>query len=190
MRTFFVLLLAADLAIAAWLGFGTPPDMLREPGRVDLQIAPERFRILTDAELARRRQQSAAAATTAASTAASAAAVAVGGNPMPATSANAPVASRDDATPPDLPSPACVEIGDFAQEAAARKVRARLVEAVPEEHISTTTVDKLTRLRVTAVTASIESRLDRILKDFPRQHLSHCAEPAAATAATAAKPGP
>jgi hypothetical protein len=49
----FLLLVLANLALFAWQQgvFGTLPDSGREPGRVAQQIAPERIRVLTPAEV-------------------------------------------------------------------------------------------------------------------------------------------
>lgn len=166
MKALFFLLLAVDAALGAWLVLGDPPDILREPERRGLQIEPERFHLLSDAQVAQMRRQAAPAA----------AAQSVA--PAPATThAEAPTT---DPLPGALPSPACVEIGDFASEAAARKLRARLADIVDEQRISTSTVDRTTRLRVTGVSAAMEARIQRVLKDFPRERLAHCAEAARA----------
>lgn len=66
MKLAFLLLVLANLALYAWQQgvFGTLPDTGREPGRVAQQIAPERIRVLTPAEVeqlkAKAREQAAA----------------------------------------------------------------------------------------------------------------------------------
>jgi hypothetical protein len=208
MKRLFVLLLAANLALGAWLLLGDPVDMVREPARMALQIDPGRFHVLSDADAARLRTQADAAA--AAGAAAAAAAPAPDSAPDDAAKAasdksasdrsandkagaDSPDAARPDAPradraaadsahaePAGAPSPGCIELGDFASESAARKARARLAEIGPEEHLSLSTSDKSTRLRMTGVDAALELKIQRVLKDFPRQRLSHCSDPAAA----------
>ena len=60
MKAFFFLLLAANVFLGAWLLLGEPVDSVREPGRMQLQIEPGRFRVLSDADLARLRGHAAA----------------------------------------------------------------------------------------------------------------------------------
>jgi len=205
MKRLFVLLLAANLALGAWLLLGDPVDMVREPERMALQIDPGRFHVLSDADAARLRTQADAA-----SAAAAAAAPAPGSAPDDASKAggdtpakdkagaDSPDAAKSDATSPDAPradraagdgaraepaaapSPGCIELGDFASESAARKARARLAEIGPEEHLSLSTSDKSARVRMTGVDAALELKIQRVLKDFPRQRLTHCSDPAAA----------
>jgi SPOR domain len=53
MKLFFLLLMLINLALFAWQtgAFGSLPDSGREPARVAHQIAPERIRVLTPAEV-------------------------------------------------------------------------------------------------------------------------------------------
>jgi hypothetical protein len=146
MKGFFFVLLAANLAAGAWLLLGDPVDIVREPARAGLQIAPERFRVLSEADLALLRSQAER-------------------NAAAATAAAAPV---------DAPLADCVEIGDFASEAAARKARARLAAGGVGQPIAIGTLDHATRLRIAGVDPETEVRIDQVLKDYPRQQLVHC----------------
>ncbi|BAP90077.1 putative uncharacterized protein [Burkholderiales bacterium GJ-E10] len=51
-KVLVVLLLVANIVAAAWISQRTPNDILREPGRMNAQIAADQFRLLTDADLA------------------------------------------------------------------------------------------------------------------------------------------
>jgi hypothetical protein len=182
MKWLFGLLLAANLVLGAWLLLGDPVDIMREPARMALQIEPARFHVLTEADAARLRIQADAAS--AADDAAKAAARPEAAKPG-AAAADAPrtAAAPADGAPADsaglasaLPSAGCVELGDFASESAAKKARARLAEIGPEEHLSISTTEHATRVRMTGVDAALEIKIQRVLKDFPRQHLTHCAD--------------
>lgn len=52
MKILVVLLLVANIVAAAWISQRPPNDILREPGRINAQIAGDQFRLLSDAELA------------------------------------------------------------------------------------------------------------------------------------------
>lgn len=162
MKALFLLLLTANAFLGAWLFLGGPLDVVREPARMDLQIESNRFRLLSDADLARLRSQAERSA------AASAA-------------ASAPVTTpRPDAPAAQPPLLACVEIGNFPSDGAAKKARARLAAIGLADRTSSSTVGRATRLRVTGVDAATEARIDEILKDYPKQRLEHCAETASA----------
>jgi 3-oxoacyl-ACP reductase-like protein len=164
LKPLFLLLLIANAAFAAWLAFGEPVDTVREPGRVGLQIAPERFRTLSDSQLAELRGQAERAATAKAAAASAAAAAA----------ASAAAAAAE------LPSASCVEIGDFPSDSAAKKARTRIAALGLGDHIVRIEHEHTYRLRVTGVDTAIEVKLHALMKDFPGQTLSHCAETAAA----------
>jgi len=163
MKTFFSLLLAANVFLGAWLLLGEPVDSVREPGRMQLQIEPGRFRVLSDADFARLRGQAERSAAAASATASAAAA--------------APAAPKADVPlVADLPSLSCVEIGNFPSEGAAKKARARLASLGLADKTSASTVNHATRLRVSGIDAAAEAKIQEILKDFPKQQLEHCAE--------------
>jgi hypothetical protein len=127
--------------------------MVREPGRIGLQVAPERFRSLTDADVARMHSQAESAAAAAAL-------------------ANAPAAA---APPPvELPQTDCVLIVNFTSESAARKLRARLSESGISDPIAVESQDQKSRLRVNKVNAATEERIHQLLKEFPKLALEHC----------------
>ncbi len=151
MKSLFAFLLAANLGLAAWLYLGQPADLVREPGRLELQIEPERFHLLSDAELARRRSQAQSAAAALAAAAA-----------------------------PETPSTRCVEIGIFPSETAARKAGARIAAIGLAEHLTVQAVERGARLHLGAIDAAAEAKIREILQDFPRQQLSRCVEAPAA----------
>jgi len=161
MKAFFFLLLAANLGLGTWLLLGEPVDSVREPGRMELQIEPGRFRVLRDADLGRLRGQ-------AAHTAAAAAALAAAAVPK------AEIAAAE------RPSLSCVEIGNFPSESAAKKLRARLAAIGLTDRTSAGTGNRATRVRLSGIDAASEAKIDEILKDFPKQQLEHCAEAASA----------
>lgn len=99
MKVLVVLLLVANIVAAAWISQRTPNDILREPGRMNAQIAADQFRLLTDADLAHL-QKTAAEAKTPAAVPAQAATPAA---PPAATSSGAPAAPVPG---PAAPSPA------------------------------------------------------------------------------------
>jgi len=167
MKSLFYVLIIANLAAGAWLLLQAPVGVVREPGRMDLQMEQGRVRVLGDAEVARLRQKAqsdAAAAEAATSTAAA-----------PATPP-APAAAGAGAPALELPLASCIEIGPFGTESAARKIRARLAAAGLTEHVSTATTDKVTRLRITGVDAVGEAQVHLVLRDFPKQEMNHCTE--------------
>ncbi len=53
MKVLVVFLLVANIVAAAWISQRTPNDILREPGRMNAQLAADKFRLLTDADLVR-----------------------------------------------------------------------------------------------------------------------------------------
>ena len=103
MKVLVVLLLVANIVAAAWISQRTPNDILREPGRMHAQIAADKFRLLTDADLTRL-QKAAAEAKARAEAAAQAAppAATVAATPAP-TPAAAPAQSQP-ASPRDAVS--------------------------------------------------------------------------------------
>jgi hypothetical protein len=103
MRTLFLILLALNLALFGWLRglFGTFPVSGREPARLDRQVAAERIRVLTEAEV-RQIERRAGEAKVAAAVAAA-------------------------ALPADT-TVGCVQIGDFASEAPLVRLRDKLSE--------------------------------------------------------------
>lgn len=152
MKTLFFVLLVLNLALGGWLWLGGPVDTIREPGRLGLQVVPEAFKPLTDAELARMRGQAEheaalAAARTAAATAAAAA-------------------------PTELPQGDCVLILNLSSEGAARKLRARLAEAGLGDRIANES--EFHRLRVTGVDGAAEERIHQVLREYPKLALEHC----------------
>jgi hypothetical protein len=155
MKTLFFILLALNLALGAWLWLGGPVDEVREPTRVGLQVVPEQFRPLTDADLSRMRSQAEKAAAATANTQAQ-------------TPAPAPVA------PLDLPQTDCLLIVNFSSEAAARKLRTRLSESGVGGLIAVETQNQKNRLRVTGSNAATEDRIQQALKEFPKLALEHC----------------
>jgi len=150
MKPLFILLLLANLVAAAWLFLGDPVDMVREPGRLALQIDPARFHIVSDEEVARQRKRSESEAAA---------------NANVSTSAPAPV---------DLPLAACVEIGGLSSEAAAKKMLARLASLGLGDRTSILPGERNTRLRITGIDAAMEAQIHALLKDFPKQDLAHC----------------
>lgn len=158
MKALFIVLLTANAVVGAWLYLSGPLDVMREPGRMELQIDANKIRLLSEADLARMRSQ---AERTAAANAAAAA-------PKLETASVEPT------------SAGCVEIGNFPSEAAAKKARARLAAMGLSDRISANTVGRATRLRVTGVDAATQARIDEILRDYPKQRLERCAETASA----------
>jgi hypothetical protein len=154
MKALFLALLAANLAIGIWLLLAGPTDTVREPGRVDLQIDPDRFHLLSDADVARLRGQAERKA----------AAVAPAATP------------RADAPAANVAATSCVEIGGFPSESAASKLRGRLADIGLGDRTSSITVDHATRLRISRLDAAAKLQIDKILKDFPKQQLERCAE--------------
>ncbi|SPE25662.1 exported hypothetical protein [Burkholderiales bacterium] len=155
MKAFFFLLLAANVLLGAWMLLGEPVDSVREPGRMQLQIEPGRFRVLSDADLARLRGQAERNA-----------AAAVAAAPVP----------KADVAAAERPSVTCVEIGNFPSESAAKKARARLAAIGLADRTSASTVNHAMRLRVSGIDAATEAKIDEILKDYPKQQLEHCTE--------------
>ena len=153
MKALFLALLAANLAIGIWLLLGGPTDTVREPGRVDLQIDPDRFHVLTDADVARLRGQAERKAAVAAA-----------------------AAPRTDAPAANVAAASCVEIGDFPSESAAGKVRGRLADIGLGDRTSSITVEHATRLRISRLDAAAKLQIDKILKDFPKQQLERCTD--------------
>jgi len=153
MKALFLALLAANFAIGIWLLLAGPMDTVREPGRVDLQIDPDRFHLLTDADLARLRGQAERKA-----------AVAAGAAP------------RTDAPAANVAAASCVEIGDFPSDSAAGKVRGRLADIGLGDRTSSITVDHATRLRISRLDAAAKMQIDKILKDSPKLQLERCAD--------------
>ena len=162
MKAAFLALLLANMVAGAWLLLGTPVDVVREPGRVDLQVEPARLRVLTDAEFARKRDlaQSEAIAAMEAKGAAAAAATAT-------------------AAIPEMPLASCIDIGTFTSEAGARKLRTRLTAAGLGDRLSATT-DSDTHLHLTGLDAASEAQIHQILRDFPKLEIVHCSDAAAA----------
>jgi hypothetical protein len=172
MKVLTLFLLAANLALGAWLLLEGPVDIVREPARAGLQIGADRLRVLSDADLARQRAQ-------AERTAASAAAALAAANaaPIAAAASGAAVAS---VAPIDVPAAGCIEIGAFASEAAAARLRTRIATLGLGEHttmaIATNVPGPFVRLRVSGIDAAGEGRIQHVLKDFPKQELAHCIE--------------
>jgi hypothetical protein len=157
MKALLALLLGVNLAAGAWLWLGGPIDMVREPGRLQLQVLPELFQPLTDAEVAGQRSQAAEKEKAAAAAASAAAAAAV-----PA--------------PIDLPMADCVWILNLSNDAAARKLRSRIAEAGLGGRVSLIAdpeTQKL-RLRISGLDASDEDQLHQLLKESPKLVLEHC----------------
>jgi len=174
MKTLFIVLLVANLTAGAWLLLQSPVGVVREPGRTELQIEPGRVRILGEAEVAKARQKAAidAAQSAAADPAPGTPGAISGASPAAA----APAAATAAASPVEVPQASCIELGPFASEAAARKIRARLAAAGLADHVSTSTNDKVTRLRITGVDDAGEAKVQLILRDFAKQELTHCSD--------------
>ena len=171
MKKVFLSLLAACVAAFLWLVLQGPVDVVREPGRIDQQLSADQFRLLTEADAARLRaeaERKAAAAPPAA---------------PPASAAPEPVPPSPPAATEDLPLASCVDIGSFASDGAARKLRNRLAGVGLAERTSVRTVDKATHLRLTGIDAAAEVLIHEILKDFPHQEMVHCSEAAPARGA-------
>ncbi len=96
-KVLVVLLLVANIVAAAWISQRPPNDILREPGRMNAQIAADKFRLLTDADLAHLQKAAEAAAKAQAAAAAQAAV-------PPAASAAAPAAPPAATPPPPQPA--------------------------------------------------------------------------------------
>ncbi len=126
MKLFFLLLIAANLAVFGWQrgAFGVLPESGREPERVARQIEPERVRVLTPDQVKELRDRAAerAAAATAATTT--------------STSSDAAVEVAFDPTG----GATCVEFGDFSEAQAAR-LRPRLEALVPAQRLQARSVD-------------------------------------------------
>lgn len=176
MKSLFLVLLIANLAAGAWLLLQAPVGVVREPGRMDLQLEQGRVRVLGEAEVAQLRQKAQSDAAAAEVAAGAAAATATALTQTPAGTATA----AGGAAGVEMPLASCIDIGPFGAESATRKIRARLAAAGLTEHVSTATTDKVTRLRITGVDAVGEAQVHLILRDFPRQEMNHCVEAAAA----------
>ena len=100
-KVLVVLLLVANIVAAAWISQRTPNDILREPGRMNAQIAADKFRLLTDADLNHLQKAAEAAAK---AQAAAAAQAAVPPAAAPAASAAAPATPAAAASPPPQPA--------------------------------------------------------------------------------------
>jgi hypothetical protein len=161
MKTTLIALLVANLLLGAWLAFGEPLDSEREPARSDMQIDSAKFRLLSEADMDAMRDKAQKAAA-----AAAAAASQLANQPAAPTPASA--------IPADLPSESCIEIGDFGSESAARKMRTRLASIGMGDRITMGGADRAARLHITGVTADDEAQIDTILKDYPKQQLTHC----------------
>jgi hypothetical protein len=103
MRKLFLVLLALNLALFGWLRglLGTPVGEGREPARLEQQIAAERIRVLTDAEV--REVEKRASEKKAA--------------PPP-----------PPAPPPPEAAASCVELGEFTGEAQLARLREKLAQ--------------------------------------------------------------
>jgi SPOR domain len=115
MRQLFLVLLLLNMVLFGWLrGWFGQSVSGREPGRVDQQIAAERIRVLTDQEVQQieRRARDAKAA------------------PAPA----APIAADS--------TVACVEIGEFANDAQLARLRDRLAALKLMDRASEQTRDR------------------------------------------------
>ena len=172
MKSLFLVLLIANLAAGAWLLLQEPVGVVREPGRMDLQVEQGRVQILSEAQVAKIKQK---ADSDAAASADAAAAAASSSAPGAAPAASATPAALATAAV-ELPLASCIDIGPFASEGAARKFRARLATAGLSEHLSTNTADKITRLHITGVDAAGEAQIHAILGDFPKQEITHCTD--------------
>jgi hypothetical protein len=160
MKRLFLALLLANLVAGAWLLLEAPMDVLREPGRMDLQLEQGRVRVLSPAEVARKRDKAQNEAA-----------------PPPPAAAPIPVAPPAAAPSVELPLASCIDIGTFTSESATKKIRARLSSAGLGEHVATITADKITRLRITRVDAAGEAQIHLLLHEFPKQEMVHCSEP-------------
>jgi len=150
MKTVLIVLLALNLTIGAWLLTYGPVDVLREPGRMNLQILPGQFKLLTDADLVQLRKRLASEES----------------------AAGAPAASAESV---ELPQADCLLIGEFPSEAAARKMRSRIADLGLGDKVSNDSSEAGSwRLRVTGVDASAEARIQHLLKDHPKLALEHC----------------
>jgi hypothetical protein len=127
MKLAFLLLALANLAFFAWQQgvFGGLPDAGREPERVNRQVEAERIRVLTPPEVqalrvkAKELPRESAAPTP----------------PLPAAAApGSPIAAND------LIGAACVEVGDFTIENAAR-VRQRLETVATGDRLAIRSVE-------------------------------------------------
>jgi len=156
MKVLFALLLCAALALGAWLYVEGPSSTHREPARLALQIDAARVRPLSDADLARLRSQAEHAAALAAATAA----------PAPAPTASAA----------ELPSPACLDVGGFASEAAARKLRTRLGGLGLADKISGSGADAGTRLRISGLDGPAQVQVHALLREYPKLEATHCVD--------------
>ena len=154
MKVLFALLLCAALALGAWLYVEGPSSTHREPARLALQIDAARVRRLSDADLARLRSQAEHAVALAAATAA----------PTPTASAA------------ELPSPACLDVGGFATEAAARKLRTRLGGLGLVDKISGSGADAGTRLRISGLDGPAQVQVHALLREYPKLEATHCVD--------------
>jgi hypothetical protein len=160
MKALFLVLLALNLGVGAWLLANGPADLVHEPARLGLQVLPEQFHPLTDAEVARRRSQAEQAAGSLASAAAAAAPAAI--------PASAPGA--------ELPQADCGWIVGLASDGAARKLQSRLFEAGVGDKlaIAIDTEDSKRRLHLTGMDAAAEERVHEVLREFPKLGFEHC----------------
>ena len=158
MKTFFFVLLALNLALGAWLWLGGPVDTVREPARLNLQVAPDSFQPLTDADLAQLRGQAEKEAAAAKASAAAAAATA-------AATATAAI---------EVPQTDCILIVNFSSDSTAKKLRARLIESGLGNRIASETENQKNRLRITGVDGATEARIQQALKEYPKLSLEHC----------------
>jgi hypothetical protein len=185
MKAVFFTLLLGNIVAGAWLLLGAPVDVVREPGRMDLQVDPGRLRVLSEAEFARKREQAQSAAAAASAETTGAGANGTNTPPGVAETPAAPQAAPPASQPPApaaalaLPLASCIDIGSFASEAATRKIRTRLASAGLGERSAVLTVNNSTRLHITGVDAAGEAQIHLILHDFPKQEMSHCSEPPA-----------
>ncbi len=148
MKTLFATLLALNLSVGGWLLLYGPVNIVREPGRIGMQVVPEQFRLLSDADVARLRSQADKEA----------AAMANGTAPAPTV---------------DLPQTDCVLIPNLSP-ATARKLRARLAEAGLSNRITGESENQKDRLRITGIDEATEQRIHQVLKEFPKLNLEHC----------------
>jgi cell division protein FtsN len=117
MRRLFLGLLLLNLALFGWLRgmFGAFPVSGREPARLERQVAAERIRVLTDGEVAQLEKRAGETKVAAATTAA--------------------------ALAPDS-TVSCVEIGEFANDAALARLREKLSELKLTDRASEQTRDR------------------------------------------------
>ena len=125
-RTLLLALVALNLALFGWVRGLYGAGGGREPSRLEQQIAPERIRVLTDAEVQQveRRAAEAKAPTSAA--------------PAGAAAAAPPVAA---AASPESEI-ACLEIGEFAGETQLARLREKLAALKLTERASEETRDR------------------------------------------------